>query len=152
MGTATASAVEAFVGAVFQAPRDAVQYGIKGMRWGVRRSDKELNAARKDGKKQPADEDAVNAVKTAQKINSAGSLNVVSSKELQQLVNRMNLEKQYVNLTTETPSQQKGKSFALKLIENERDSLLLRGQMGPVAKGIDALLTEGKGKHAKRKK
>lgn len=149
MGTANTAAVEGFLAAIFKRTEDAVQYGVKGMRWGVRNDGK---PGSKRGPKAAADKDAIDAVTTAKKINDAGSLNVVSSKELQQLVNRMNLEKQYITATTDSNAQKKGKSFALKLIENERDSLLLRGQMGPVAKGLDALLSEGKGRHAKRKK
>ena len=113
-------------------------YGIKGMKWGVRRSERQLAVARKKGDV-PADEDAVKAVQTQKKISEAGSLNVVSSKELQHLVNRIELEKKYVNLTTQaSPQAQKGQSFISKLFRNEVNSKLLQGKDGPILSMIKA--------------
>lgn len=111
-------------------------FGVRGMRWGVRRSDVEL--ARAAGGKQPASEDAIKAVTAAAKVRSANSLNVLSSAELQTLVKRMNLEQQYVDLTTpkNTPVSQKGEGFVKKFIKNEVNTFQ---QTGAASKGVQLL-------------
>lgn len=110
--------------------RDALQFGVKGMKWGVRRSRSQLAKASAD-----ADPDAVKAVETQAKIKAAGSLNVVSSKDLQQLVDRMKLEDKYVQQTLATsPTTKKGGSFLRRILKNEAESRLLRGQQGPIEK------------------
>lgn len=117
-------------------------FGIRGMKWGVRRTPAQL------ARNAPASEDAINAVKTQQTIKSSGSLNTVSSKELQNLVNRMNLEQQYVRLTTDS-TPKKADSFVKKLLKNEGESLLIKGKKGPVLKALDSLLVKESGTHRK---
>jgi len=116
---------------------DALQFGIKGMKWGVRRSEKQLEAARAD-----ADPDAIKAVETQTKINAAGSLNVVSSKDLQQLVSRMELEKKYIKATLESSATtQKGSSLlgkAMGLLGREF-TMKASGKDGPLLLGYKAL-------------
>lgn len=82
-------------------------YGVKGMRWGVRRDrtptavetvqtpGKRVKAT--GGKNQSASEDAINAAVARQKAR-ASTPDALSNKELQALVNRMNLEQQYARL------------------------------------------------------
>jgi hypothetical protein len=62
-------------------------FGIKGMKWGVRRKDPSGSSS----STLLADIDAVKAAQTAQMIRSHG-LNSVSNKDLQHLIARMNLE------------------------------------------------------------
>lgn len=110
-------------------------YGIKGMRWGVRRSRKELSKARSEGDvvvkakggkikgasggkaKKPSD-DALDAAVTRQKLKK-GSIDSLSNSELNGLVKRMELESKYANLTSKKKEKQKGygKKFAESLIE-----------------------------------
>lgn len=87
-------------------------YGIKGMRWGRRKSEgnsavevsttatpgKKVTA--KGGQNQPAADDAVRAASLKQKAK-ASSTDSLNTKELQELVNRLNLEQQYSRLTQE---------------------------------------------------
>lgn len=87
------------------------QYGVKGMHWGVSRSktaDRSPTAVEvharpgkairtTGGKHHGPNEDAVNAAVTRQKARKS-TTDSLSTKELQTLVNRMNLEQQYNRL------------------------------------------------------
>ena len=65
-------------------------YGIKGMRWGVRKA---------EGKSGPAKVSSdVEAVMKAKDVIRKSGTAGLSNKELQQVVTRMNLENQYSNL------------------------------------------------------
>lgn len=115
-------------------------FGRLGMRWGVRRSPEQL-ASDPVGKNSAADPDAIRAVQTQAKIKAAGSLNVVSSKDLSDLVKRMELESKYVKQTLESkPQTKKGEGFIKKLIKNETDSYFLKGKKGPLTTVLDNLL------------
>lgn len=98
-------------------PRDDLNdilahYGVKGMKWGVRRrssvpdgkvqvSQAKPGAKLKTagGKGFKADPDAIAARASAQVVKKSGTA-ALSNKELQALVTRMNLEQQYSNLAT----------------------------------------------------
>lgn len=89
-------------------------YGIKGMKWGVRRKSKSSSDSDSvsvtanpgsrvkvtGGKNAPASDDAKRvAVSKAKARNS--STDSLTTKELQDLVTRMNLEQQYTRLSSE---------------------------------------------------
>lgn len=63
-------------------------FGVKGMRWGVRRSQTELHTGSEDHR---------NAAAAASKAKKGG-VKSLSNKELQDMITRMNLEGQYVRL------------------------------------------------------
>ena len=88
-------------------------YGIKGMKWGVRRTKKQIEADSVD---------AAAAKATKAKISkNHGSTDPVSNKELQHLVNRMNLEQQYSRLASSRGNQsaaKKGTKFASDILAN----------------------------------
>jgi 2'-5' RNA ligase len=71
-------------------------YGVKGMKWGVRRSQAQLDAAPSHS----PSTDSSTAAKAVDKASNAGGLHVLSNQELQQAITRMNLESQYHNLST----------------------------------------------------
>ena len=60
-------------------------YGIKGMRWGVRRSRSQIDSSSEDHR----------TAQSAKKKAKKGGVKSLSNKELQDLITRMNLEKQY---------------------------------------------------------
>jgi ribosomal protein S18 acetylase RimI-like enzyme len=65
-------------------------YGVRGMHWGTRRSRAQIDS----------DSEDVRRVKTAKgRIKSNRTTDVLSNKELQDVVTRMNLEQQYSRLT-----------------------------------------------------
>lgn len=73
-------------------------YGVKGMKWGVHRSE--------DGssEKKPASEDFEKANK-ARTIAKTSGTKALSNKELQDIVTRMNLEQQYSRLNPTASAQ-----------------------------------------------
>lgn len=92
-----------------------IHFGIKGMKWGVRRPvgpagivvkgspGKKLKTS--GGTGQPASEDAVRTATLKQRARKS-TTDSLSNKELQDLVTRMNLERQYSSLAPKTPTQQ----------------------------------------------
>ena len=86
-------------------------YGVKGMKWGVRKRDRGSNGPvkvrtshkpggrvkTKGGENQKASPDAVRAAVARQKARKS-TTDSLSNKELQDLVTRMNLEQQYARL------------------------------------------------------
>jgi len=98
-------------------------YGIKGMRWGVRRTPEQIDRARarraKKGKPNtPVSEDAKEAA-TAQKKASEGGVSTLSNQELEQLNKRLNLEKNYKDLTAPPKKAEKKKRQPLSKQEKE---------------------------------
>lgn len=110
------------------AAQDVLQhYGIKGQKWGLRRKNPSGGSSgpepvtvkvkggkgivkTKGGGGQLPSEDAVNAAAYKQKAKSS-SVAALDNKELQALVQRMNLEQQYAKLTAEPSRADKGQKF-----------------------------------------
>lgn len=106
-------------------------YGIKGMRWGVRRSDAQLARARKGGDPEditltykpggkvktagganhPPSEDYKRARVAAQKARESGTASL-SNQEMQAFVARANLEAQYAQVVARQSSTQKNAAVA----------------------------------------
>lgn len=114
-------------------------FGVKGMRWGVRRPEgsrvggegrggekivvTQVPGSRlksTGGKGRTASDDAVRAAVSKQKAKKSG-VRALTNAELQHLVNRMNLEKQYKNL--------QGDSAFKKGVQVSRE-LLNAGKLG----------------------
>ena len=94
-------------------------HGVKGMKWGVRRSREQLSTARKtkaSDKALPLSKDAMRA-KTNRRIAKNGGVGKLSNEELQSLVTRMNLEQQYSRLVPPTGSA-KAKKFVSDIVLN----------------------------------
>lgn len=97
---------------------DLFHFGVKGMRWGVRRSG--VNAGkiyRKPSAKAPSSEDFKKATAAKAKIGTtkvgktAKKTAPLSNDELQSLVKRMNLEKQYAELSNRDRKKVVGAKF-----------------------------------------
>jgi hypothetical protein len=84
-------------------------YGIKGMKWGVRRTRAQIDDSADVVKKK--------AVEAKLKSNR-GSTDALSNEELKSLVNRLNLEQQYSNLTSNDKTKSNGKKFVSGMVEN----------------------------------
>lgn len=125
-------------------------YGVKGMRWGVRkdRGDRDATFRKrakeknpvdvsvsqqpgkyvkgKGGQNQPASEDAITAATYRQRAK-ASTPDSLSNKELQTLVTRMNLEQQYNNLSSQSDRRSRGAKIANQIVGKEnpfRDTAL----------------------------
>jgi hypothetical protein len=93
-------------------------FGVKGQKWGVRRSrSSSSSTSTKSSKKLDISEDAATALAFKKKAKSGTS--ALSNKDLQTLVTRMNLEQQYSNLASSRSGKakiKKGHSFAKDLL------------------------------------
>lgn len=118
-------------------------YGIPGMKWGRRRSDKEIAESKQQvevttkagkgvvktsgGKKLQASEDAINAKASRQRAK-ASTTDALSNQELQALVTRMNLEQQYSRLAG--PQQKgtvaRGLAFVSKHLSDDKVNVPIR--------------------------
>lgn len=83
-------------------------YGVKGMKWGVRKAAKIEKAAA--AKRERSSEDA-KAAQDAQTKLKKSSIDSLSNKELQTLVTRMNLEQQLSGLQAKTATKSAGRKF-----------------------------------------
>lgn len=84
---------------------ELMHYGILGMKWGVRRSEAQLARAR--GKKTSDDDDSSDAKNSSSKAQSTSSkkkISEMSDDELRKTVTRLQLEKQYRDLSPKTVS------------------------------------------------
>jgi hypothetical protein len=103
-------------------------YGIKGMRWGVRRTDAQLARARgekksKKLKKTPDNmqsKDAATVKKAKAKITKEGDTSALSNDELRAVIQRMNLETQYKNMGK---TQQKNGKSAVKEMKQTQQKM-----------------------------
>ena len=78
-------------------------FGVKGMKWGVRRAEKRRTASSDDAK---AADDA------RAKVKKAGGTHALTNKELQDLVTRMNLERQFNTLKPDSKKKVAAKFVA----------------------------------------
>lgn len=87
-------------------------FGIRGMKWGVRRPRGPEGTVRslKTGGHANVSEDAKKAHDAHKKVQTSRSTDPLSNPELQHLVNRINLEQQYIKLTT--PEKSAGAKIA----------------------------------------
>lgn len=124
-------------------------YGVKGMKWGVRKKRStapvEVSTSQapgrrvkaKGGENQPAHPDAIKVATSKQKAKKS-SLDSLSTKDLQEMVLRMNLEAQYNRLNPPTGSAA-AKAFLSKQLNQigQREAMALaQGQETPLVKKI----------------
>lgn len=110
--------------------KELEHYGVKGMHWGVRK-DRDTSpvaveviqkrpgtrVSAKGGRNLPASEDARQAA-AARRVARSSTLDALSTKELQALVKRMQLEQQYsqiISTRADTPVK-KGRKFVKDLL------------------------------------
>jgi len=106
-------------------------FGVKGMKWGVRKRSSSSSGptdvvvktkpgkrvSTSGGKSHPASEDALRVAVSRQKARKS-STDSLSTKELRELVDRMNLEQQYSKLTTSNKKKSAGAKFAQEIVGN----------------------------------
>ena len=103
---------------------ELVHYGVKGMKWGVRRFQRKDGSLTPAGKKRYDDSGGENkqnqssGKRSSSTDNTAGrrSTSEMSDAELQRVVNRLNLEKRYKELTPATTSM--GQRFIKKMMND----------------------------------
>lgn len=117
-------------------------FGIKGMKWGRRRFQNKDGSLTPAGKKRYgdglSDSDSSTAKPPTMTIKRPGSssskkkVSEMTDDELRSRINRLNMEKQYAQLTkelsgesTSTPKQDKGKSFVRELSSRAVSNVLI---------------------------
>lgn len=91
-------------------------HGVKGMKWGVRKAEKKEYKQKK--RQNPSARKAYNKKTTRRQKVKYTDIQNMSTKELQDRVNRMNLERQYASLLkTQKKAVAKGKADTRNLID-----------------------------------
>lgn len=129
-------------------------YGVLGMKWGIRRTPSQLGhkiKERKAAKKRNENlEKARKARAEHQKALKSGKLKPkdMTTAELQKEIQRLQLEKQYMDLKRDTSTQNKGKTFTSKyggqlvdkLVTNVGIDLVTQFAKSAGAKGVNDLV------------
>lgn len=151
-------------------------HGIKGQRWGRRRTKSELQRGylldKETGETRPAiinnktksaaavSKDKLSALETERLLKTYGT-HVVTSKELTDYVNRVQLETKYSKILSERNAKKKNhaKAFIASIVaeaaKNELRSLATTGKRGPIMSQLNTALapaTGGAHKKGKDKK
>lgn len=123
-----------------------VHYGVKGMKWGVRRTETQLARARGQSKfKLPVKKTSKKS--TSDDSNSkpkTKSIKDMSDDELRQKISRLNLEKQYRDLskTEERSKSQKGKEFINRVLERAGEDIAVQLAREGMARAINKAFKE----------
>ena len=88
---------------------ELLHYGVKGMRWGFRKSSSGVSIGRKA--KAPSSADFKKAAAAKSKVKKGGGTHTLDNDELQSLIKRMNLEKQYAELSKRDKRKVVGAKF-----------------------------------------
>jgi hypothetical protein len=91
-------------------------YGVKGMRWGFRKEGTGVPSSHRKGTS--VSEDKARANESAAKVGRKGNTDALSNHELQSLVTRMGLERQYSSLASQTATKSAGKKFVMDIATN----------------------------------
>lgn len=92
---------------------DAEHHGVKGMKWGVRRTDAQLGNASKKDKKESG-----SGKKSGETTNTSGGTAGMSDAQLKKVVNRIQMEQQYQKLTYKPTASQKATKFMSEIAVN----------------------------------
>ena len=90
---------------------ELMHYGVKGMKWGVRRSDAQLAKAAK--KREASSDDANEVADLRSKTKGPAGVSTLSNAELKTINERMNLEQNFANLSSKEAERNmtKGQKF-----------------------------------------
>jgi hypothetical protein len=133
-------------------------FGVKGMRWGIRRlgtppmpvtttttvkvphgNRRKTKIKVEGGQNQPAHEDAIKVAEVKARLKKSGPA-ALSNQELREVANRVQLENQVAILTSS-----KGKQFVSRQFEKEGQTLTRAGIRGGVSKGAEGAKKAKKG-------
>lgn len=111
-------------------------HGIKGMKWGVRRSRAQLgySSSPRKTKKQ--------AQKVSSKQQRKEAMKKMSDAELRSRINRIQMERQYMQLTAAEMSP--GKKFVKDVVTNAAKQTVTNYTAKYMTKGMEALLNQAK--------
>lgn len=110
-------------------------HGIKGQKWGVRRTQEQLDRAA--GIVREVDNIEKRTDKIGKAVSKKKDLSKMTNQELQEKVNRLNLEKQYSQLTSDQIS--KGRDYVRRTIEVAGNAIAIGSSAVAIAVGIQQL-------------
>ena len=149
MNAADVAHGESFVGDFIE------HFGVKGMRWGVRRSQKQLARASKlRAKADQAEAKANGKSMPKAKASKKTKISDLSDQELRQKLNRMNMEKQYADLTRPkgNPVKNAGKKVASNVVKGVAEQTMKNIGQSYATKYTADYLAGGKKAFDKKKK
>lgn len=119
-------------------------YGVLGMRWGVRRTPAQLGRSSDSSKKRKVRESrkAKKAAKAKASESSKKTVKDMTDAELREKINRLNLEKQYKDLSKNETAQSRGKQFVKDVLKKSAENLAPQVLNYFGAKGINKLIGE----------
>lgn len=132
---------------------ELMHYGVKGMKWGVRRK-RYLSKIRTKGRKmkrdmtkkrqaRKAERSASKAAKKASENTKRKSVSEMTDEELNSAIKRMQLERQYKELYASShPKQDKGKKFVSNVLEKSGEQLATQVVNHYGAKALNAAIGE----------
>ena len=114
--------------------------GIKGMKWGVRRFQNKDGSLTPAGKKRYGENpgDSADTHDDYKKARTAKSMATMSNKELRDVIERINLEKQYNQVTQKEKSA--GEKFVTDVLLNASKQVATQYTATYMKKGVDALI------------
>ena len=149
-------------------------FGVKGMKWGVRRSVEQLRngpvreaqpviaktkagsskVSTSGGKGHPASDDVLKVAAAKQKLTASG-MNALSNAELKAITDRMNMEQKFASAIASLPPKHPGRDMVKKMIKEQGKSelqSLIKGDTGKWTKKMLDLTSETEGKRKARRK
>lgn len=111
-------------------------HGVLGMRWGFRKP----GTGSPSSHKATTSHDAKRASSSQAKVKKAGGTHVLSNDDLQHLVNRMNLEKQYSSLSSSTKTANPVTKFLKEIAVNVARKQITSAANDVAAKKIKAAM------------
>jgi hypothetical protein len=113
-------------------------HGVLGMRWGFRKPG--TGAASSHRKATGVSKDKAKANKAQSKIGKRGNTDRLNNDELQHLVNRLNLEKQYSSISSQTTKSNPVGKFLKNIAVNVARKQIQAAANDVVAKQVKAAL------------
>ena len=109
-------------------------FGIKGMKWGVRRYQNKDGTLTAAGKKRYNESSESNEIKS------------LSDQELRERINRLNLERQYRDLTTPNGQKQvsKGRKFVMDVLETSGKNIATQLATYVMGEAVNKYIGKGK--------
>ena len=122
---------------------ELTHHGVKGMKWGIRRSKKQLGYGR------GRDDDDVDSHEDSKKVRDGKNPRAMSDAELRARINRIQMEKQYSQLTAKEKSA--GRKFVDEVLLNVGKQLATKYVTQAATKGIEKIIGAGKTRLGERK-
>lgn len=113
-------------------------YGVKGMKWGVRRSPSQLGHIIRTSKKRRPQAPPEKSHEDHDNAHKPKSVKSMSNKELRERINRLQMERQYSQLTQREKSV--GEKFVKGLLTNAAQQTASKYVSKYMSKGIDVLI------------